>query len=168
MEIPWVFDDDLGPLDMLNDSLKLLSNDYLPGVAAPDLGARCVALQAARQQLDALMAVTVTEADRAGVAANAGTRTIAQYLAARTHMSPDAARADLRVGVWVSSYAQLESHGPCFETSTYSCNGPTTSNGDHSPKPVPTGYWSTIRMAYRTSFEPAFWPQGAKTRTRFP
>ncbi len=103
------FDDDLSPLDMLNDSLKLLSNDYLPGVAAPDLGSRCVALQAVRQQLDALMAVTVAKADRAGVAANAGTRTMAQYLAARTHMSPDAARADLRVGIWVSSYAQLES-----------------------------------------------------------
>lgn len=108
MAIPWVFDDDLGPLDMLNDSLKLLANDYLPGVAPSELGARCVALQAARQRLDALMAVTVAEADRAGVATNAGTRTMAQYLAARTHMSPDAARADLRVGVWVSSYTQLE------------------------------------------------------------
>jgi len=108
MEIPCVFDDDLSPLDMLTDSLKLLSNDYLPGVAASDLGARCVSLQHARQQLDALMATTVAEADRGGVATNAGTSTMAQYLAARTHMSPDAARADLRVGIWVSSYAQLE------------------------------------------------------------
>lgn len=108
MSIPWVFDDDLGPLDMLNDSLKLLSNDYLPGVAPSELGARCVALQAARQRLDALLAVTVAEADRAGVSTNAGTRTMAQYLAARTHMAPDTVRADLRVGKWVSSYGLLE------------------------------------------------------------
>lgn len=54
------------------------------------------------------MAVTTAEADRAGVARHVGHRTMAQYLAERTHMSPDAARADLRVGTWVANYQQLE------------------------------------------------------------
>ncbi len=94
--------------DMLAHSLKRLSGDYLPGVGVRELGARCLALQDARQQLDGIIAVTVAEADRAGVAANAGTRTMAQYLAARSHVSPDVARADLRVGLWASSYAQIE------------------------------------------------------------
>lgn len=101
-------DGDVDALDMLSHSLKLLSNESLPGTRAAELGARCVSLQAARQQLDALMAITVAEADRAGVPANAGQRTMAQYLAERTHMSPEAARADLRVGAWAAGYPHIE------------------------------------------------------------
>ena len=95
-------------LDMLRHSLKLLATEYLPGMSPRDLGARCVDLQTARQQLDGITALTIAEADHAGVAANAGQRTMAQYLAARTHMSPEAARADVRVGRWVASYPLLE------------------------------------------------------------
>ena len=73
-----------------------------------ELGARCITLQTARQRLDGIIATGIAEAERAGVAANAGTRTMAQFIAARTHASPDALRADQRVGTWVGQFAQLE------------------------------------------------------------
>ena len=92
----------------LHGSLDLVAADRLSTMDVDVLGSRCVELQTARQKLDGLIAVTVAEAERAGVAANAGQRTMAQYLASRTHACPDAVRADLRNGVWVGQYAVLE------------------------------------------------------------
>ena len=70
--------------------------------------ARTIELQEFRQQLDGLIAINITEADRAGVASKAGVRTMAQYLAARTNIAPEAARADLRVGRFASSFNHIE------------------------------------------------------------
>ena len=85
----------LGSLDL---SLAALADEFLPTMSADELGARCLSLQTARQSLDGIIAVGIAEAERAGVAANAGLRTMAQFLASRTHASPDALRADQRVG----------------------------------------------------------------------
>ena len=95
----------LGSLDL---SLAALADEFLPTMSADELGARCLSLQTARQRLDGIIAVGIAEAERAGVAANAGLRTMAQFLASRTHASPDAIRSDQRVGVWVGQFAQLE------------------------------------------------------------
>ena len=97
-----------GALKSLDASLAALSEEFLPTMSADELGARCLSLQTARQRLDGIIAGGIAEAERAGVAANAGLRTMAQFLAARTHASPDALRADHRVGVWVGQFAQLE------------------------------------------------------------
>ena len=97
-----------GALKCLDASLAALSEEFLPTMSADELGARCLSLQTARQRLDGIIAVGIAEAARAGVAANAGVRTMAQFLAARTHASPDALRADHRVGVWVGQFAQFE------------------------------------------------------------
>ncbi len=95
-------------LNTLHLSLDALANEFLPTMGTAELGERCLSLQNARQRLDGLIAVGIAEAERAGVAANAGVRTMAQYIASRTHASPDALRADQRVGVWVGQFAQLE------------------------------------------------------------
>jgi len=95
-------------LSSLDMSLDALANEFLPTMSATELGSRCLSLQSARQRLDGIIAVGIAEADRAGVAANAGLRTMAQFVASRTHASPDALRADQRVGVWVGQFAQLE------------------------------------------------------------
>ena len=101
-------DQDLSPVDLLHIGLKDLSASYLPSMTPADLGQRCVELQGFRQQLDGILAATIAEADSAGVAARAGVRTMAQYLAARTNISPEAARADLRVGRFASSFERIE------------------------------------------------------------
>ncbi len=97
-----------GALSSLHLSLDALADEFLPTIGTAELGERCLSLQNARQRLDGLIAVGIAEAERAGVAANAGVRTMAQYIASRTHASPDALRADQRVGVWVGQFAQLE------------------------------------------------------------
>ncbi len=97
-----------GPLGPLHAALDELGEQFLASMSSEELGDRCVSLQSARQRLDGLIAVGLAEAERAGVAAKAGVRTMAQYIAARTHASPDALRADQRVGVWVGQFAQLE------------------------------------------------------------
>ena len=110
MDWEWATDTDewVSPLDMLDEALLALSKDYLPGLDPKTLGQRCVALQQSRQKLDAVIAVGIAEAEQAGVPARAGVRTMAQYLAARTHASPEALRADIRIGTWVSHYPTLE------------------------------------------------------------
>ena len=97
-----------GALHSLDLSLDALAEQFLPTMSSDELGARCLSLQTARQRLDGIIAVGIAEAERAGVAANAGQRTMAQYMASRTHASPDALRADQRVGVWVGQFAQFE------------------------------------------------------------
>ena len=95
-------------LDALGLSLKTLADDYLPSLTVEDLGARCVELQTARQRLDGIIAMTVAEADRAGVALSGGVRTMAQYLAARMNIAPHAVRNDRLVGLWAGSYPAIE------------------------------------------------------------
>ena len=95
-------------IDMLTHALKLVAADYLPGLGADELGARSVVLTKARCQLDGVIASSILEADRAGVAAKAGTRTMAQYVSARTHAAPASVRGDERVGRWASSLATVE------------------------------------------------------------
>ena len=88
--------------------LDQIVSDYLPGLSSEALGERCMMLLSARERIDALMATTVAEADRAGVPLLGKQRTMAQYLASRTHCAPDVVRAHLRVGSWVSGFAVLE------------------------------------------------------------
>ena len=97
-----------GALAALDSALDALSAEFLPTIDRDQLGARCVSLQNARQRLDAIIATGIAEAERAGVAVVAGQRTMAQYLASRTHASPDALRADTRLGLWVGQFTQLE------------------------------------------------------------
>ena len=77
----------LAPIDLVRLGLKGLAGEYLPGMTHSELGDRTVDLQGLRQQFDGIIAVNMSEADRAGVAAQAGVRTMAQYLAARTNIS---------------------------------------------------------------------------------
>ncbi len=85
-----------------------LASDYLPGVSREALGERCLLLLSARDRLEALMAASVAEAERSGVSALGSQRTMAQYLASRSHCAPEVVRADARVGLWVSDFAVLE------------------------------------------------------------
>jgi hypothetical protein len=100
--------EEVSAIDMLTHALKLLAADYLPGMGSADLGSRCIALTKARQQFDGVVATSIAEADRAGVAANAGTRTMAQYVSARTHCAPVTVRADERVGRWASGLPSID------------------------------------------------------------
>ena len=64
--------------------LDQIVSDYLPGLSSEALGERCMMLLSARERIDALMATTVAEADRAGVPLLGKQRTMAQYLASYT------------------------------------------------------------------------------------
>lgn len=96
------------PLDMLETALSQLSSQSLPNIDRSELGTQCVRLLTARDQLNAVMATNVAEAERAGVPTLGKQRTMAQYLASRTHCAPETVRADLRVGLWVSDFMLLE------------------------------------------------------------
>ena len=95
-------------LDTLEHSLKLLSDQARTVADSSELGDRCVRLSKARQQLDGILASTISDADSAGVAIAAGQRTMAQYLASRTHLAPEVVRSDTRVGNWVRPFAFLQ------------------------------------------------------------
>lgn len=92
----------------LTHAPKLLAHDHLSSMGPSDLGERCLSLTQARQQLDGVIAASVAEADRAGVAARAGTRTMSQFVAARTHFAPSVVRRDERVGRWASGLPAVE------------------------------------------------------------
>ena len=100
--------EDITTIDVLANALKHIADEYLPAMDHRELGERCSRLDQLRRQLDGIISINIAEASRAGVPANAGQRTMAQYLSARNHASPDARRADHRVGVWVSGYELLE------------------------------------------------------------
>ena len=99
---------ELAPIDQVRLGLKRLAGEYAGPLSRDLLAERTVELQDLRQQFDGIMAVNMAEADRAGVAAIGGARTMAQYLAARTNISPEAARADLRVGRFASTFERIE------------------------------------------------------------
>ena len=96
------------PLDTLTHALGELAETFLPTLDRDALATRCLGLVDARERLDGLLATTIAEAEHAGVALLGKQRTMAQYLASRTHCAPETVRADTRVGKWVSQYAQLE------------------------------------------------------------
>ncbi|MFT7475167.1 MAG: hypothetical protein ACI81L_002104 [Verrucomicrobiales bacterium] len=100
-------------LGALHVALDLLGSDYLATTDLDWLGTRAVSLQIARQKLDGVLASTIGEAESGGVAANSGQRTMAQYVAARTHCHPEDIRADSRVGSWVRHFCQLDA--ACLE-----------------------------------------------------
>lgn len=100
--------EEMHPLDLLETALHELSSQFLPNIDRAELGPQCVRLLSARDQLDAVMATTVAEAERADVPTLGKQRTMAQYLASRTHCAPDTIRADVRVGLWVSDFPLLE------------------------------------------------------------
>ena len=100
--------DGINPLDTLETVLGELATDYLPSIDRSELGDRCLRLLSARERLDAVMATSVAEAERAGVAALGKQRTMAQYLASRSHCAPDIVRADARVGMWISGFPAFE------------------------------------------------------------
>lgn len=100
--------DGLSGFDLLTHGLKLLAADYLPGMDTAEIGGRCLSLVEARSRLDGIIASSMAEADRAGVATEAGTRTMAQYVSARTHVAPASIRGDERVGRWASGLPTVE------------------------------------------------------------
>ncbi len=95
-------------VDDLRHALKHLADEYLPGMDVTELGALSVELTESRRQLDGVIAAVVAEAARAGVPASVGQRTMAQYIASRTHERPAVIRSDERVGRWVSSLRLIE------------------------------------------------------------
>ena len=95
-------------VDDLRHALKHLADEHLPGMDVTELGALSVELTESRRQLDGVIAAVVAEAARAGVPASVGQRTMAQYIASRTHERPAVIRADERVGRWVSSLRLIE------------------------------------------------------------
>ena len=95
-------------IDALDAALDDLAADYLPGIARVDQGQRCLRLHEARQRLDGIIASGLAEAERAGVALLSKQRTMAQFLASRSHCAPEVVRADVRNGLWVSQFSLLE------------------------------------------------------------
>ena len=96
------------PLDVLEHAVAELSSQFLPSLDRKDLGERSLRLVNARERLNAVVATSIAEAERAGVPALGKQRTMAQYLASRSHCAPEIVRADARVGLWVSQFSQLE------------------------------------------------------------
>lgn len=94
-------------IDMLCHALKGLAGDHLSGLSPEELGERSVLLTKARGQLDGIIAATVAEADRAGVPALAGARTMGQYVAARTHVAPGTVRGDVLAGRWAAALSTV-------------------------------------------------------------
>lgn len=95
-------------IDMLCHALKRLAGDHLLAMGPEELGERSVVLAKVRGQLDGVIASTIAEAGRAGVPASAGARTMAQYVAARTHVAPGSVRGDELIGRWSSALPQVE------------------------------------------------------------
>ena len=100
--------DTTDPLEALTSAASTVAAQYLPGIEREDLGERCLTLMSVREVIDAALATSIAEAERAGVPALGKQRTMAQYLASRSHCAPEIVRADARVGLWVSQFAQLE------------------------------------------------------------
>ena len=101
-------DYELLPLDLCGETLKLLSGDDVSYMSRDELRHRVVTLQTFRQGLDALIAVTMAEADAAGVPLDSRQRTMAQVMTSHTHAKPETVRADLRIGRFLRELPLLE------------------------------------------------------------
>ena len=89
-------------MDTLDTSLDELNAGFLTSLNRKELAERSLRLLTARDRLDAALATTIAEAERACIPALGKQRTMAQYLASRSHCAPEIVRADLRAGMWVS------------------------------------------------------------------
>ena len=96
------------PLDVLVHAASEVAGQFLPSLDREELSERSLRLLDVREVINAAVATTIAEAERAGVAALGKQRTMAQYLASRSHCAPEVVRADARVGLWVSQFSQLE------------------------------------------------------------
>lgn len=101
-------DDIIDVVDRLDSVLASLCGELIGGFDREALRDRSARLHQARQRLDAAIAVTVTEADVAGVPLLTRQRTMSQVLGADVLACPDAVRADLRVGRFLRDLPVLE------------------------------------------------------------
>ena len=101
-------DYELHPIDLLGYALKDLAGESVSGMNKDGLRHRAVTLQRFRQGLDALIAVTMAEADAAGVPLDSRQRTMAQVMASHTHAKPETVRTDLRIGRFLRDLPVLE------------------------------------------------------------
>ncbi|NNC79337.1 MAG: DUF222 domain-containing protein, partial [Acidimicrobiales bacterium] len=95
------------PLFGLDVALDEVGATPLGSLGPAALGLRAVALQRARNRLDAITAETLAEAENARTSVVAGQRNMSQYVAARTHCEPSAIRRDTRLGRWLWSFPEL-------------------------------------------------------------
>lgn len=93
---------------LLDRALKLLADEARSIADSSSLGERCIQLQRARMRLDGILATTVADADSAGVAHDAGQRTMAQYVASECKNAPAVTRSDFRIGHWVRPFSGLQ------------------------------------------------------------
>ena len=100
--------DTTDPMEALTTAASAVAEQYLPGIERQDLGERCLTLMSVREVVDAALATSIAEAERAGVPALGKQRTMAQYLASRSHCAPEIVRAHARAGLWVAQFSQLE------------------------------------------------------------
>ena len=108
VEVSEAPDYELHPIDLLGFALKDLTSEPVASMCRDELRHRAVSLQTFRQGLDALLAVTMAEADVAGVPVDSGQRTMAQVMGSHTRAKPDTVRADLRVGRFLRELPLLE------------------------------------------------------------
>ena len=99
---------ELHPIDLAGHALKSIAVEPVSCMSRKELRQRARTLQQFRQSLDAVIAVTMAEADAAGVPLDSRQRTIAQVLGSDMHACPDTVRADLRAGRFLRELPVLE------------------------------------------------------------
>ena len=99
---------ELHPIDLAGHALKNLAAEPVSCMSRKQLRQRARTLQTFRQSLDAAIAVTMAEADAAGVPLDSRQRTMAQVLGSDMHACPATVRADLRVGRFLRELPVLE------------------------------------------------------------
>ena len=100
--------DELHPVDVVGHGLKALSCEPVGLLSRSDLRERALVLQQFRQCLDAVIAVTLAEADAAGVPADSRQRTMDQVLGSDVGACPATVRADVRAGRFLRDKPVLE------------------------------------------------------------
>ena len=98
----------LHPLDLIGFALDDVADQAVSSMCRDELRHRVVTLQQFRQGLDALIAISIAEADAAGVPLDSRQRTMAQVVGAHTHAKPETVRADLRAGRFLRELPTLE------------------------------------------------------------
>ena len=99
---------ELHPVDLAGHALKNLAAEPVSCMSRKQLRQRARTLQQFRQPLDASIAVTMAEADAAGVPLDSRQRTMAQVLGSDMNACPATVRADLRVGRFLRELPVLE------------------------------------------------------------
>ena len=101
-------DYELHPVDVVGHGLKELAGERVGLLSRSDLRSRAVVLQQFRQALDAVIAVTLAEADAIGVPADSRQRTMDQVLGSDVRACPATVRADVRAGRFLRDKPVLE------------------------------------------------------------